>query len=116
MMRIYLICSVRDASDEQLAFTKKYAEDLRSNGHTVFYPPEDAQQDDETGWAIVTAEREAIEQADRIDVIWDVNSKGSHFDLGMAFALRKPIKRVSIHEPDSDHKSYWKVMGIWEDL
>jgi len=113
-MKIYIICSVRNATDAQVAHARRYTAGLRQKGHTVFWPYENAPQDDPTGFDIVSLERERIAEADRIDVLWDVESSGSHFDLGMAFALRKPIKRVITWQPDKSGKSYWKVMERWE--
>ncbi len=47
---------------------------------------------DELG--ILTVNREMIELADEVHVLWDQRSLGTMFDFGMAFALRKPIKIV----------------------
>lgn len=44
--------------------------------------------------------------------IWDVESKGSHFDLGMAVALDKKIVAIECENPDPPGKTYWKVMGL----
>lgn len=87
-----------------------YAEDLERNGHRVHYPPRDAPQDDPTGQVICETHRAAMLAADEVHVIWDVNSKGSHFDLGMAYALGKRIVPVHALQPDTDGKSYWKAV------
>lgn len=113
-MKIYIICSVRNATEQQIELSRAYARTKRREGHTVFFPPDDADQSDLTGWDIVTAERKAVEDADEIHVIWDKESSGSHFDLGMAFALRKTVRRVFSLQPDLPGKSYWKVMERWE--
>lgn len=47
---------------------------------------------DELG--ILTVNREMIEWADEVHVLWDQRSMGTMFDFGMAFALRKHIKIV----------------------
>jgi len=49
--------------------------------------------------------------ADEVHVFWDVRSKGSHFDLGMAYALGKRIVPIECELPDGPEKSYWKVMN-----
>jgi hypothetical protein len=50
---------------------------------------------------------------DEVHVIWDTNSKGSHFDFGMAFmlqAIRKcPIVLASPLEPKAQ-KSYENIL------
>lgn len=51
-----------------------------------------------------------MKEADEVHIIWDVNSKGSHFDLGMAFALGKPIHLIEALQPDTEGKSYLKVI------
>ena len=90
---------------------RKYAEQQRELGHHVHFPPDDdAPQDDPTGVEICRAHRDAMHAADEVHVFWDVSSKGSHFDLGMAYALGKKIVPVVCYQPDPAGKSYWKVM------
>ena len=92
---------------------RTYAAQLRHQGHEVHYPPDDAPQDDPTGEAICRTHRDAMDLAHEVHVFWDVQSKGSHFDLGMAYALRKRIVPVECIHPDGPEKSYWKVMQAW---
>jgi hypothetical protein len=106
-MKIYIICPVRNGVPEGVA---EYVAALESQGHVVHFPPRDAPQDDPTGNLICHVHREAMMESDRVDVFWDVNSKGSHFDLGMAYAFFKPIKIVVVYQPDTEGKSYVKVM------
>jgi len=49
-------------------------------------------------------------QADEVHVHWNPESKGSHFDFGMAFALHKPIHLINMPEKTL-HKSYGNVLG-----
>lgn len=109
-MRVYVICAVRQAALERTADYCLYAADLRTLGCEVFFPPDNAPQDDPTGKAIVECERQAIADADEVHVFWDVESKGSHFDLGMAYALGKKIVPVRAEQPDNPGKSYWKAI------
>lgn len=113
-MNIYLICPVRHATTAQRTAAEAHIRCLEYAGHDVFWPHRDAPQNCETGCRIVAAELEAMQAADMVYVMWDRESKGSHFDLGMAYALRKPIKRVLAFRGDKEGKSYWKVMGEWE--
>lgn len=83
------------------------------DGYDVHNPKYAVDQNDETGYGICLGHLEAMRIADRVDVFWDVTSKGSHFDLGMAFALKKPIRLVKLYQPDNEGKSYAKVMRIW---
>lgn len=108
---VYIICAVRGAPQARIDQLREYANSLRgAAGYTVHFPPDDAPQSDPTGSEICHAHRKAMLAADEVHVFWDVDSKGSHFDLGMAYALDKRIVPVMCERPDNDGKSYWKVM------
>lgn len=109
-MNIYIICAVRNASLDRVAEIRAYAKQQRELGHEVHFPPDDAPQGDATGAGICRVHRGAMYKANEVHVFWDVESKGSHFDLGMAFALHKKIVPISCEHPDGNEKSYWKVM------
>ncbi len=111
LKNIYLIMPVRNADVNQHAACKAYCDTLESQGHIVHFPPRDAPQEDPTGARICDVHRAAMERADEVHVLWDVESKGSHFDLGMAYALRKPIIPVGapVH-PVVPGKSYWAAI------
>ena len=112
-MRIYLICSVRQASSEAAIAALAYVKLRETVFHdSVFYPPRDAKQDDPTGLGIVETELAVIAACDEVHIIWDINSKGSHFDLGAAMALRKPMVMVQSVTPDLSGKSYEKVINL----
>jgi nucleoside 2-deoxyribosyltransferase len=105
-MRIYLICPVRNATRT----FESYVAELEAQGHTVHFPPRDVAQDCPTGQTICEKHRAAMIEADEVHVVWDVESKGSHFDLGMAYALHKPIVAVQALHADDPGKSYWKAV------
>ena len=108
-MRIYVICPVRKCGDDERARVFKYVMHLEADGHSVFFPHRDLNQDDRTGVEICNEERAAMRGADEVHIWWDVESFGSHFDLGMAFALEKPL--VLVNDPhDTNEKSYLKVI------
>ncbi|MFW6219933.1 MAG: nucleoside 2-deoxyribosyltransferase [bacterium] len=109
-MKIYIICPVRKQTEKQTKFIEKYVNEFEKNGHSVFYPKRDAPQECETGYRIIESELNAIKEADSIHVFWDVESKGSHFDLGMAYALNKDINFIYLFQSDSKGKSYVKAM------
>jgi hypothetical protein len=111
-MKIHLICPVRNVTDEQQKEIDDYCKSLEQQGHSVHNPKYAVNQDDETGFYICAAHCHSMVHSDRIDIFWDVTSKGSHFDLGMAFALNKPVKLVKTYQPDNEGKSYVKVMGL----
>lgn len=109
-MNVYVICAVRNATPDRVVAIRAYAEMLRAQGHHVHFPPDNAPQEDPTGEAICRTHLAAMREADEVHVFWDVKSSGSHFDLGMAYALGKQIVPVECEHPDGPEKSYWKVM------
>lgn len=119
-MKIYIICPVRNATPEQLAQQNDYRKKLESEGHSVFYPPRDAPQESKTGYEIVESEAIAIIACDRIDIFWDITSKGEHFDLGMTYMAskilgKKIINIIKLYQPDPAEKSYMKVIKEYNE-
>jgi len=124
MKRIYIICSVRDASLETKAALEAYADMLEDEGHQVYLPHRDANQ--KATWLEICMENgAAITCADEIHIFWDQKSTGSHFDLGMAFMMDMLIgnkKRVSIMEIGEagrftleDGKSFKRMLIEWTE-
>jgi len=109
-MKIHIICPVRKVTLEQQKEINDYAYKLEKDGHTVHNPKYAVDQTDATGFNICMGHLTSMLDADRVDIFWDCNSMGSHFDLGMAFALDVPIKVVKVYTPDIEGKSYLKVM------
>jgi len=112
MKNIYFICSVRNADIDSIARAEKWVDVLENNGYTVHYPPRDVDQNDTTGLRICKSHRSAMVDCDAVTILWDENSKGSHFDFGMAFALNKPIWILSDRHTDGSDviKSFWNVL------
>lgn len=110
--KIYIICPVRNVTEEQQKEIDTYVEKLESFGNEVHNPKYAVDQSDKTGWGICQAHFNFMKNADEIHVFWDISSYGSHFDLGMAFALRKPVTVVKLYKEDLDNKSYVKVMKL----
>lgn len=68
----------------------KLAEELRREGHEVRVPAfDDHPEFDEL--QVCKYNRESIEWADEVHLFWDNRSPGAVFDMGMVFALRKPL-------------------------
>ena len=69
---------------------EEFAATARANGHIVELPALDQMRGfDELD--ILDYNRERMEQADIVAVLWDQRSVGTLFDFGMAFAMRKPL-------------------------
>jgi len=109
--KVYIICPVTSGTP---ICVYRYVISLLRQGIDVFFPPVDAPQHDQTGVEIVESEKNAIEWADEVHVFWDKTSKGSHFDLGMAYALGKKIKLIDHFSFDDEGKSYYKVIMEWQ--
>lgn len=109
-MKIYLICSVRNAKPESISEAENYVKSLENDGHTVHYPPRDVDQtDDGVGLKICECHRKAMIECDEVHILFDPDSRGSLFDFGMAFVLNKPIRVVN-DITRTKHKSYGNVM------
>ena len=109
-MNIYLICPVRGCDAKTLEDIERLVKQMEGEGDTVHWPHRDAPQSDPTGIEICRTHLDAMKKADEVRVVWDVESKGSHFDLGMAYALGKQVRPLWPVRPDGAEKSYWKVM------
>jgi len=111
-MKIFLICPIRGVDQKS---TKKTVEALETMGNTVYYPARDTDQKDSTkGFQICCANLIAIKECDVVGIMWDGKSQGCLFDLGMAFALNKKIKLISL--PDltkDDEKSFQDMCCEW---
>ena len=88
----FVICPVREATDDEKEFIQNYISKLEGEGYNVHYPARDTKQDgDPIGLRICSDNRAAIQNADEIHVYWNGKSSGSLFDLGMTFMAEKPI-------------------------
>jgi len=83
-------------STQYLSRMQEHADILTYKGHQVKLPALDSIKGDEL--AICSYNRSIIEWADEVHVFWDQRSLGTIFDLGMAFALRKPIKVIYLEK------------------
>jgi hypothetical protein len=108
--KIFIISSVRGRSARTDKFLDSYVESLESRGYNVHYPKRDVDQtDDGCGLKICQAHRAAMKKVDEVHVLWNPDSKGSHFDFGMAFMVKKKIRLIHIPK-ETRHKSYTNVL------
>jgi nucleoside 2-deoxyribosyltransferase len=112
-MNIYIISSVRDADDFIREKLEKYVSRLEKFGDNVHLPHRDTNQK-EKGINICKQNFEAIKNADEIHIFYNKDSQGSHFDLGMAFALGKSIKVIE-NDIFDEHKSFPRMILEWEN-
>ena len=111
-MKITIICSVRNATPEYRERLEDYVGRLEQAGNEVYLPHRDNDQKD-TGINILTRMRERIQWADRIDIFYNSDSQGTHFDMGGAWAFRKTIKVVE-NIDYGEGKSFPRFLDEWE--
>jgi nucleoside 2-deoxyribosyltransferase len=117
-MKIFIICSVRIATPEYEKMLYEYVDILETDGHKVHLPVRDTEQKDETGGYIICEDNAAaIASADEIHISYNEKSLGTHFDLGVAFALDKKIHIFDQPEIDEKQsKSFLKMIRYWESI
>ena len=111
-MKIFVICSVRGATEEYKKFLEEYAERLIELGHEVYLPHKDTKQN-QIGIQICRDNREGIRNTDEVHVSYRETSTGTHFDMGMAFALGKKV-RIIDSDPFNEKKSFARFLWEWE--
>ena len=116
MKRVFLICPVRNASEDQIAEMNSYIYKLEQKGYEVFYPTRDNKYEDtdNIGVRICTTNCDAIRRCDEVHIFFDPESRGTLFDIGAAFALRKPV--VIANESalsKTPNKSFVNVILHW---
>jgi nucleoside 2-deoxyribosyltransferase len=109
MRSSFLICPVRGVDPET---TRGVVAGLEADGWEVHWPPRDTDQNDPVGLRICADNLAAIQRADVIHVVWDGQSQGCLFDLGMAFALGKIVVPVTLPQP-SEGKSFQNMVREW---
>ena len=91
--KIFLICPVRNATEEQKTWIERFVEEKYNTGYTIHAPHLNTRQKDLFGgYAICRQNAEALASSQEVDIYYDQSSTGSIFDLGVAYALQKPLK------------------------
>jgi nucleoside 2-deoxyribosyltransferase len=103
---------MRVMSDEVRQQLEEYVIELKNKGYKVQLPHQDDNQS-KSGYEICKQNMKYIKKADEIHIFYNNQSKGLHFDLGMAFILKKPIVVVK-NELYSDGKSFPRMLKEWE--
>jgi len=107
--KVFLICPVRG---HDMSESEAYVKRLEEQGLEVYWPPRDTLQDDETGLRICQDNLTAIKEAQSVYIVWDGKSQGCLFDLGMAFALGKPVLPLGLPEPTTT-KSFQNMIRAY---
>lgn len=111
MKKVFIICTVRGADAEYQKMLEDYTASLERNNIEVHLPHRDTNQE-ASGLDICTQNMKAIINANEVHVFYNPDSKGTHFDLGMAFALNK--KLVIVEAPElTGGKSFNRMIQEW---
>ncbi|HSV94553.1 MAG TPA: hypothetical protein VLH94_01045 [Spirochaetia bacterium] len=114
---VFLICPVREASWDQKFKMEAYIAGLESLGKKVYYPARDTNQVDDNGYRICEDNRRAIFYSREVHIFFDPGSKGSLFDLGIAFALDKSLTIVNLEDLEpTPGKSFTNMIMAWSKL
>ena len=115
--RIFVICPVRVATEEENRFLDDYVVAMERQGNEVHLPKRDTNQADPHGYSICAENCDAIRWAQEVHVYYRRESEGSKFDLGMAFMAGKPIKLLNPDDVEpTPHKSLENVLLRLHDL
>ncbi|WP_017732317.1 nucleoside 2-deoxyribosyltransferase [Nafulsella turpanensis] len=110
-MKVFIICTVRNATPDYKSRLENYVHNLEQEGNQVHLPHRDTDQDGR-GYDINRTNMEAIKKADEVHIFYNPESQGTHFDMGVSFALGKKIKVVeSVSIPEG--KSYQGLLAEW---
>lgn len=110
-MKIFIICSVRNATDTDRLKLETYVSKLEADGHQVHLPHRDTNQA-QSGFEICRANAQAIVNSDEVHVFYTAESQGTHFDLGAAFALGRRLVVVE-NIPYGVGKSFPRMIDEW---
>jgi hypothetical protein len=116
MKRIFIICTVRGASEEYKKKLEDYVAKLEKEGNKVHLPHRDTKQD-ALGYDICIQNMTAIHNADEVHLFYNPDSQGTHFDLGVAFSSNKKLVIVENHvtfDPNIPGKSFARMITEWE--
>jgi hypothetical protein len=118
-MKIFIICSVRNAGKEYIERLFQYVENLESMGHSVHFPHRDTNQN-ASGLDICRQNRAAIKEADEVHLFYSKTSEGSLFDVGMTFMAEifMPLKKFKVIEniEYGEGKSFPRMFDEWQSL
>lgn len=124
---VFVICPVRMADSATRQKLEAYKRTLESQGYKVHLPHLDTDQE-ASGYEICLQNMKVILAADEIHIFFDLDSKGSHFDLGVIFLAchldkKKIIKVIENPEVCNEQgqmrmalfKSFGQVLYDWEE-
>lgn len=113
MKKVFVICSVRGASDEYRKTLEDYVEKLEDQGVQVHLPHRDTNQA-ASGLSICTQNMEALKSSDEVHIFYSKESQGTHFDMGVALSCNKKLIVVE-NESYGEGKSFPRMLDEWQE-
>lgn len=119
--KAFLICPVRNATDEEKANLSGFISSLENEGLSVHYPTRDTNQNpvvdgvNTGGFNICLENAKAIANAGIVAVYLNKESTGSMFDLGVAYEMRKCQKDkriILLNDVKLDDKQYVDIKAL----
>jgi nucleoside 2-deoxyribosyltransferase len=114
MKKIFIICSVRNTTDKYKKKLEEYVKKLEDDGNIVHLPHRDTNQNNNEN-DICLQNLTNINNSDEVHVFYNSLSQGTHFDLGVTFALNKPIVIVENDIIIDEKKSFSRMLLNWND-
>ena len=112
----FLISPVRNVSPEQTLEIESFKKDKVDAGFDLHVPQKDTFQKDKFGgYSICFQNANAIAESTELYLYYDQTSKGSMFDLGIAYYLNKPLTVVNKDSIDFDQDDFGDQIVInWD--
>lgn len=105
--KIFLICPVRNANENQRKWIEDYVMEKNNEGYIIHAPHLHTRQIDLFGgYAICKQNAHAVASAKEVAIYYDKESTGSVFDLGVAYALGKPIVLLNKNEIEFNENDF----------
>jgi nucleoside 2-deoxyribosyltransferase len=114
MKKVFIICTVRGASEEYKKKLEDYVAKLEREGVQVHLPHRDTKQD-ARGYDICNENAKAIGLANEVHIFYNPDSQGTHFDMGVAFAYGRKLVVVENVEYGPG-KSYPRMLDEWASI
>jgi hypothetical protein len=111
-----LISPVRNVSPEQTLEIESFKKDKTDDGFDIHVPQKDTFQKDKFGgYSICFQNANAIAESTELYLYYDQTSKGSMFDLGIAYYLNKPLTVINKDSIDFDQDDFGDQIVInWD--
>ena len=114
MKKVFIICTVRGASEEYKQRLEDYVKSLEDQNIQVHLPHRDTKQD-ARGYDICGENARAIAASNEVHIFYNPDSQGTHFDMGVAFAYGRKIVVVENVEY-GEGKSYPRMLDEWASI